>query len=226
MNIAEITLPSNGNLPRVPAKVTIREMTGAELTAIYSNFNDEIIDEIVQAVIETEGINIEDLAEQDKHMILHQTRVLSFGNTITQTLRCPFCGVIHDYEIDYGTFKATLIDDEYLSKTTFEIGKHTYVRKIPTVRDFKRIRDTKQKYSISFKDDFILAIMVYVDTVDGRKMPDLDLLNHLKDLPAKDLKQVATELAVKFGLDTTFTVECEDCHNAITGGLGISPNLF
>lgn len=226
MNIKKINLVSDGLLENVPETITVREMKGSELSTVFSNFNDEAVEYVIESVIVDEGIDIDDLTEQDKHLILHTTRVLTFGNTITQTLRCPFCNQIHDYDIDYSEFDIDLLDETYLSDSKFTVGEHTYERKIPTARDFKTIKRFKERANISFQDDFIVLQMLHIKSVDGKVLPNSTLIDLLKDIPAKELLEVSKKLSTKFGLNTNYAVECLACGNEIQGVLGITPNLF
>lgn len=226
MNIKELRLPTDGILKDVPQTITIREMNGGELSMLYSNFSDEAIDEVVKNIIMTEGIEVDNLAEQDKHIILHMTRVLTFGSTIQQTLRCPVCGHTHTYDIDYDKFKITYLDKDFNKNREFKVGDNIYTKRIPTVGDMKELKRFKEKFQITHKDDFILIHLVQIELVNNKKIGNFELLNLLKDLPGRELLEVTENLKTEFGLDTTFQVECDSCQNIIPGGLGITPNLF
>lgn len=229
-NIKKVALPSNGLLKNVPEEITVRDMTGGEISILYSNFNDEAVEQVVKNVIVDKEIELDDLTEQDKHLILHQTRVLTFGNILTQSLKCPYCGLIHEYEINYDNFEITLLEKDYVENNEKQFGKdeleHKYTRKVPTVGDLKAIKLFKDKFNITHQDDYILGVMLFIDKIDDKKLSQLDLLNHLKDMPGNDLVQLVKWVEIKYGLDTSYTVECESCHNTFPGGLGITPNLF
>lgn len=226
-NITTISLPSNGYLEDIPAQITIREMTGSELSAIYSNFNDAAIDYVLeQTIIKPEGLDIEKLTEQDKAYILHSLRQLTYGNSVPQTLRCQFCGTVHEYDINYSDFKTKPLDGEYVTNNTFEVEGHTYTRKIPTVEDIKLIPNFIERFNVSVFDHFLVQQIQYIENIDNNLKTNIQKLTHLKNIPGRSLSKVIDKLKVDFGLDTTYHVDCKNCSMAITGGLGLSPNLF
>lgn len=226
-NIKKIDLPTNGVL-NAPKQITIRELTGKDLSALYSNFNEEALDYVIkQAIIEPEEIDLDSLATEDKTYILHALRVLTFGSEVEQTLRCPFCGKVHDYVINYDDFALNKIPSDYLTHGSIaEIAGKAIERTIPTIHKLETIRNFKEQMKISDHDDYILLLMGYINTVDNKKLSPLDLRDFLINLPGRDLVKVEKHVDVKYGFDTTFTVECESCSVAITGGIGLNAHIF
>lgn len=226
MNITKIKLPSNGLLEKVPAEITVRGMKGQELSMIYSNFNDESVDEVIKAVIVDEDINLTDLTDQDKAAILHSTRTQTFGNITTQAVPCPFCGQIHEYDINYDQFETKFLEEEYITNNNITIGDNTYERRVPTSGTYQQLRAFRDKYNINQHDEYILKQMAFIKKLNNKVPGDLQLLNHLKDLPGKELHELSRELELDFGLKTIYKVDCNNCKKTIPGVLGITPNLF
>ena len=230
MNIKNIKLPTNGLIKDVPEEVQVRAMKGSEVSAVYSNFNDEVIDKIIKQVtttIDGEAINVNSLTDEDKHIILHATRVQTFGNTTIQTVQCPYCSKVQEHEVNYDLFETKFLEQEYIDNPNITTkNNNIFERKVPTSEDYKHIRNFRDKHNVSKDDDFILVQMAKIDKVNGEKLTNIRLLDLLKDLPGDELLELSRELEVDFGYKTTFNVDCEECRRAITGVLGLGQNLF
>lgn len=229
LNKDKYVLPSNGFL-NYPREVTIRAMTGRELSMAYSVLNEAVIDEIIANVIEPK-IDINDLCDEDKSFILHSTRVLTFGHEVSQVLRCPFCGMINNYTINYKDLDIKLLESPEQTSGTFICPNGDEIKKqIPTSERFNEITTYKNKHNIPAYDSFLLmqvARIDYVKTSDGRRIKSIaELMDYLAFLPGSIFMDISDFLTEQFGLNTTFEVDCKSCNTAITGGLGITADLF
>lgn len=222
-NIEKVILPSNGLLG-VEREVTIRGMKGIEISTLFSSLTDAAIDNIIKSVTDP-SLDPENLCDEDKKFILHKTRVLTFGNNIEQTLRCPYCRNIHTYELNYKDFEVTLLEEDYITKV-IEIGNDKIIPRIPNSKVFNEINRYKDKANLSSDYTFILLQVARIDTVNGKKIPIVKMIEYLENLPGVELVKLSKELDVKFGLNTTFIVECNNCNTAFTGGIGINADLF
>lgn len=224
-NIEILKLPSNGLVGDTPKEVNVRNMKGKELSTLYSSLTEAAIDKVISDVT-TPSLEPNTLCDQDKSAILHMSRVLTFGQEVEQTLRCPFCGKIDTYTLDYEDFPITLLDDTWMSSAiTMPDGK-VITKRIPTKADWDVIYRHKEKRNLDETYAFILLQASKIAMIDGKAWPIGEVIGYLENLPGKDLMYLVKELDVKFGIDTTFTVECKVCHSDFTGGLGINADLF
>lgn len=223
-NIDKKLLPSNGLLKDVPKEITIRGMVGREISTLFSSLTDASIDNIIKNVTEP-NLDPELLCDEDKKFILHQTRVLTFGNEVQQTLRCPICGHIHDYVFSYDEFEIKYLNENHLDEELI-IEDKVIRRRIPVATTMEDIKRYKEKFNIPDSYAFILLQAAKINTIDGKKKTINELIEYLENLPGKELVKVSRFLDVKFGLETTVQVECVHCHTTFTGGVGINADLF
>jgi len=223
-NIDKKVLPSNGLLNDVPKEVIIRGMKGREISTLFSSLTDASIEQIIKDVTDP-SLDPELLTDEDKAFILHTTRVLTFGNEIQQTLKCPFCGHIHTYIVEYSDFSVTLLPDDHLDEE-FVLGDKTLKRRVPTKEVLESAKLYKEKVNLPDSYAFILLQASKIATINGKKKSMAELVEYLENLPGNELVKVSEFLNVKSGIDTTFKVECTNCKTAFTGGIGINADMF
>lgn len=223
-NIQKVVLPSNGLL-QVEQEVTIRGMKGREISTLYSSLTEAAVDAIISAVTNPQ-LDPDLLCDEDKKFILHKTRVLTFGNETYQTLRCPHCGVIYEYEISYNDFDVQMLDEKYLTDSITLSNGDIITRKVPIKKHWTEINRYKEKTNLTNDYAYILMQISRIDTINGKRKSIPDLISYLENLPGVELVKLAKELEIKFGLDTTFKVDCNNCNTTFTGGLGFTADLF
>lgn len=223
-NIEKKTLPSNGLLEDVPKEVTIRGMKGREISTLFSSLTDASIEAIIKEVTEP-SLDPDILSDEDKAFVLHQTRVLTFGTEIQQTLRCPFCGHIHDYILDYSDFEVTLLPHDHLEEE-FVLEDTKIKRRIPNKEILKSARSYKDKVNLPDDYAFILLLATKIGSINGKKKSVSELVEYLENLPGKELVKVSQFLDVPHGMKTDYTVECVNCKTAFTGGIGVNADMF
>lgn len=223
-NIDKKVLPSNGLLENVPKEVTIRGMKGREISTLFSSLTDASVEQIIKDVTDP-SLDPNIISDEDKAFILHQTRILTFGTDIQQTLRCPFCGQVHDYIINYEDFAVTLLPHDHLEEA-FVLDDKTIKRRIPTKEVLESARVYKEKVNLSDSYAFILLQASKIGTINGKKKSMAELVEYLENLPGNQLVKISEFLNVKSGLNTEFEVECNHCHTAFTGGIGINADMF
>ena len=223
-NIDKKALPSNGLMPNIPSEITIRGMKGREISTLFSSLTDASVDAIIKGVTEP-NLDPDLMCDEDKAFVLHQARVLTFGSEVQQTLRCPLCGHIHDYVFDYGDLNIVYLDENHLDEELIIDGQ-TIKRRIPDQKILEEARRYKAKAGLQDSYAFILLQATRIATINGKKKSIGELTEYLENLPGNELVKISRFLDKKFGLETTFKVECNKCHIAFTGGIGINADLF
>lgn len=223
-NIDKKVLPSNGLLKDVPKEVNIRGMKGREISTLFSSLTDASIEQIIKDVTDP-SLDPDLLTDEDKAFILHTTRVLTFGNEIQQTLRCPFCGHVHPYILNYDDFNVTFLPEDYLEEE-MTLDDAVIKRRVPTKEVLESARLYKEKINLPDSYAFILLQAAKISTINGKKKSMAELVEYLENLPGNKLVKVSEFLNVKSGIDTTFEVECNNCKTAFTGGIGINADMF
>lgn len=224
-NVKKIQLPSNGLVGETPAEVTIRGMKGREISTLYSSLTEAAIEEIIKEVTNP-SLNPDDLCDEDKSVILHETRRLTFGDEVEQSLRCPICGKIHKYVISYDDLNFVLLDEDKMAEVLTTKGGKRITRRVPTKKDWTAIHRHKEKRNLPDTYAFLLLQISKINTIDNKKPSILEMVEYLENLPGKELLEIVEFLDNNFGLDTTYKVECNFCHTDFTGGIGINADLF
>lgn len=223
-NIDKKVLPSNGLIEGIPKEVTIRGMKGKEISTLFSSLTDASIESIIKEVTDPR-LDPEELTDEDKAFILHQTRILTFGHELQQTLRCPFCKHIDNYILDYNNFEVIYLDENHLTDE-LELDGVIIKRRLVNTELLKEARNYKNKVNLPDDYAFILLQATRIASLNNKKKTIAELVEYLENIQGKDLVKVARFLDAKFGLQTDFTVECSNCHTAFTGGVGINADMF
>lgn len=223
-NIDRKVLPSNGNLPNIPREVEIRGMKGREISTLFSSLTDSAINDIIKNVT-TPSLDPNDLCDEDKLYILHQTRVLTFGQEVEQSLRCPACGHIHSYIFNYEDFDFTLLEEEKLTEE-FRVGEDVITRRIANQEIIDEMMRHKEKFNLPDSYAFLLLQASRIGRINNKKKSTMELVQYLENMQGKDLIKLSKFLELDFGLKTRFKVECVKCRHKFEGGIGINADLF
>lgn len=235
MIIEKIKLPSNGLLG-YPADITIREMKGSELSAIYTSLSDASVEYVLgKCIVEPEGLDVSELSDQDKAFIMVKLRIISLGDTVKQFVRSPYSSKMQEVEVDL-----TALDVVYLSEE--ELGReltikdqnnkeYSFKRRIPNKKVMEEILIAKEKHNISSYDDALLRVVSLMDpkikAPDGYKVrPVHEMVDFLSNLPGKVLLEVFKYIDLQFGIVPTFTAICEQTKQEFLGVLAFSADLF
>lgn len=227
-NMDKLVLASKGLL-EAPEEVTVRGMLGKEISTLFSSLTEAAVESIIKNVTEP-SLDPSTLCDEDKKLILHKTRVLTFGNEVQQTLRCPYCSHIADYVLSYDDFTITNLDENYLTQEIlingFTVLKDKIIPRIPLKKHWDEINRHKEKVNLADNYAFILLQVAKIETINGKRLSVGQAIDYLENLPGKELIKLSKKLDIKFGIDTTFTVECVKCKTPFTGGVGINADLF
>lgn len=224
-NFGKIKLPSNGLLG-YPQEVTIRDLDIEELSTIYASMNDASIERVFKSII-GDQVEISKLVDEDKVYILHKVRQLTFGDEIKTGSRCPFCGFINQHSADYHDFSVVFLTKEQVEETLELSNGDKVSRNFPNEKDKNEIRDLITKFNLTSKgEQFTLSQVLLLGSVNGERLTALERLNYLRQTTPQDFAKIVEFNIVKYGIDTTFTTECNHCSQTYTGGVGLSADLF
>lgn len=228
MNVQKYVLPSNGLLG-YRKDVNIRAMQGREIATAYTSLSEASMEAIITAVIEPK-IDIDLLTDEDKIFILHMTRIQTFGDTLTQTIRCPFCGNIHTYELSYSDFTVDRLENaEQVSGQLVLENNDVVTKQIPTTEIFAELNLYKEKHNLPIVDTYLLNMIARIKRIKTDTevyTTTSELLHYLENAPGNIFTDIDDFIQTKFGLDPVYTVECNQCNTTLTGGLGITADLF
>lgn len=235
----EIILPSNGYLGG-PSKVTIRAMTTAEEKILYSSRDFSFINKICKAcTIRPKDLDLSTLTAQDLQFMLFQIREVTFGPTYKQPIRCPFCGMSQEAEINIADFTVEVLDKEELAKKLFielpisKVGVHL---RLLSQQEIDNIESEAQKLFndglISDPDSHAMVkkITAMIESVVGKEFEnENDKFSYVNKLHMADFNAIRNALdKIKFGLDNSVEVICENknCNRKVEVLGTICPEFF
>lgn len=225
-NIDRKILPSNGTVKGVPKEVTIRGMKGVEISTIYSSLTEASIDEVIKAVTDDGQIDVDLLTDEDKLFILLETRKLTFGPEVKQSLRCPFCNHIHEYTIDLDNLPIHLLDETNFNDIITLSSGDTVTKRLPNKLTYEEIENARIKFNYPPTYNFILGIASKIDKINGRRLTIREQVEWLENLDGKLLVEVAESINFVYGVENTYIVNCVKCGTNFTGGVGLNADLF
>ena len=148
----EVSLPSKGLLypkdsPLSSGKVDIKYMTAKEediLTSPNLIKQGTVVDKLLESVIVTEGVKIDDLLVGDKNAIMIATRILGYGKDYNVTVLDPDSGEENPVVVDLTKLGDKKIDSkQYKDGNEFEFelpnSKRTLTFKLLTQADEREI---------------------------------------------------------------------------------------
>ena len=130
-----IDLPSKGHFyspdsPLSSGVVELKYMTAREEDILTSQTlirKGVVLDKLLESVIVTEGVDINDLLLGDKNAIYIATRILGYGPEYNVEITCPSCGKKQKEAINLGQLSTTELDLDSLEK-----GKNAFDFQLPT----------------------------------------------------------------------------------------------
>lgn len=226
IELDKIKLPSNGLL-KVPKEITIRGLNVGELATIYASMSDASIDTVLKGIIQV-SFDTNLLTDEDKSFILHRARQLTFGTDIVVGTRCPFCGEIESaHSVSYDDFKVDYLTPEIVNEELELSNGDKVTRNFPTEFDKEQVKKLIMNFSLTSPGDkFTLSQVLLLDKVNGSKLSALDKLNYIRNMTPMDFSKLVQFNIYKYGINTTYTVECKGCGQTYTGGIGLSADLF
>jgi len=226
ININKIKLASNGQVDGVPEELTIRALTGKELSIIYSSLTTASIDKVLGSIID-EKVDVSILPDEDKFQILLEARKLTFGPEIKQQLLCPHCGQVHEHIINIDELEFKYLPKSF-SITAAQISNgDTIELRIPTAAVWQQIDKVKERLNYTFDYDYLFLMASRIAKVNNKGLSITELIKYLENLQGKYFTEVNDLVNFSFGYNKIFTVECTK-HKGYTfqGGLGINADLF
>lgn len=236
-------LPSKGLIYSTPfdATVKLRSMTTQDemkrLTS--SDLQYKIMSEIIDDCIIGDKLPISsyDMCLGDYQYLLHRLRVVTYGPEYKMSVKCPVCDGISDVICDLDSlekieYDGSIVDD--LKKVELPISKKTVIIRFQTPRLLdnisKRKKELLKKNPETLVDpSFLLTLMSVVDTVDDRKLNEVQLEKFIRNLPMRDaniLLQKAIKLNESVGLKTDFDCKCKHCGYEMTSTFRITSEFF
>lgn len=236
-------LPSKGLIypHQFDPTVKLRSMTTQDEMKRLTNsdLQYKIMSEIIDDCIVDEKLPISsyDMCLGDYQYLLHRLRVVTYGPEYKMSVKCPVCGGVSDVVCDLDSLEKIefeMEDIDKLKEVQLPTSNKTVILKFQTPRILdniaKRKKDLLKKNPESLVDpSFLLTLMSVIDTVDDKKLNEVQLEKFVRNLPMRDaniLLQKAIKLNESVGLKTDFECKCKHCGFEMTSSFRITPEFY
>lgn len=233
-------LPSKGEIydKKVNPEIKLRSMTTMEEMKRLSPTDTPykvMCDIIEDCMSEKPAIHVCDLCLGDYQYLLHKIRIVTYGPNYKMTVKCPECGEITESVANLDTLAVHEWDDSYVDKKLIilPVTSKQIELKFQTPRDLDIIayktKEMKKKTKQNLDYSILFTLMSLIETVDGRKLNNIELEEFVKKLPNKDANYLinkSSELNSLIGLDNDITVKCISCGNEMTLPFRITSEFF
>lgn len=232
-----VTLPSNG-LFGGPKEITIRAMTTKEEKILVSSKDFSVFSRLVKSCcVEPKDLNIDLLHQSDIMYLTYALRQITFGDTYSQKVTCPECGVEQEIEVNISEMEVTVLDTENIEeklKVELPVNGDTLQLKLLSFGDNKRLeKQAKMKMAkgvIKNQDDyeFLIKLMELIVTKNGEEFESFEAKRQYTDtLNMRDLMTIQNAIkGIEFGLDPTLIRVCSSCYEDMEVAGLICPEFF
>lgn len=236
--LTTVYLPSRGVFNKdesVYAGPIELDMMGFEQEKMVFGSNTEnALDRMLSSVIKTEGINLDKLVPQDRHFLLIQERIHSYGPNYHIRFKCPYCGVEEEHKIDLTTVPVLEMDEEFKEpiEGVLPLDGRKVGLKILRNGDKKaieaEIRMKADKLKINPKDlRFELRRVKSIVSIDGSapKVGEREAL--LRSLKGRDIAYMDYLInQIQFGYSSTINVTCSGCKEEYEVPFALTSEFF
>ena len=171
-------------------------------------------------------IHVYDMALGDYEYLLHKLRIVTYGSKYKLDLVCPECGEIVETEADLETLELKEFDiDKFNSYRTFMLpksGKEVMLKfQTPHMLDMidAKAKELKRKFKLAEINFEVFSVLTNViDTVDGKKLSQVELETFINNLPALDMNKIMQNLDAlntSIGLNNELYVTCGKCGSEV-----------
>ena len=228
-------LPSNGVW--YPTKeVTLRMKTTLEVKKGYASTGPRTEPDIIQnCIVSPDNVNIYDLAVFDAVYLMYRLRMLTWGSTLPQVFVCPFCGKIHEDELDLDALDVKYVPEDFkLEPLELPLTKSVVTFRFLTLEDYIQCqiegRQKQQQYPEAEENyENSMIVEKHIETVDNKPLVGFELTQFLNKLPARDyalIEAYSDKIDSMFGVDEKIEVECDNCQNKFTHLVQLTKQFF
>jgi hypothetical protein len=221
----EIDLPSGGRLydkdsPISSGKIVLKYMTAKEediLTSENLIKKGTVIDKLLDSLIVTKGVNVEDLVLGDKNAIMVASRILAYGPEYEAEIINPNNGEKLSYtfnltECDFKQIDSEISENNFKSKLPVSGVEVTY--KVLTGKEEKSIENelnSVRKLKKEVSPELTTRLRNIITSVDGNNEKSV-INNFVENMLSKDslyLRQEITKNSPDIDLSQEIEIEGE-----------------
>jgi hypothetical protein len=245
MHSEPIDLPSKGwfypeTSPLATGRVDIYYMTAKHediLTSKNLIAKGVVLDKLMEELIATPGVRLDDLLLCDKDAIMIAARILGYGKEYNVGIRCPSCDTKIESVVDLqeiGEKECPYFDAEHKNRNefTFElpISKATITYRYLTQADEKTVRAELEGVRKAMKVDVSREVTARLKKIIIAVNGDSDgnnIRQFVDFMPARDAMAFREHIKKTMpGIDVATTLVCSSCQNEGRVEIPIDNNFF
>ena len=239
-----IDLPSEGYFytegsPLSTGRIELKLMTAREediLTSQNLIKKGVVLDELLKALIVTEGVKLDDLLIGDKNAIFIAARRLAYGDDYPVKITCPKCDQENEIIINLSQLKNKSFDFTQHTRGdnsftfTLPYSKRTIVYKLMTHKDEQdvdaELKNINKKIGTITSPEMTTRLKYMIMSVDGNE-DRKTIREFVDDIPARD-----TVVFRRFmrehtpDIDMTFNFKCSACGHEERMALPLGVDFF
>jgi rRNA maturation protein Nop10 len=232
-----IELPSKGILYEdIPSEVVIRNITTTEEKMIFGSSNVKSLDKVMDDCIkEPEGLKVNELLTADKHFVLIQLRILTYGSDYNVKNTCEHCGETDNYVVNLlEDMPIDELDEDFVEPFEFELPmcEDTVGLKLLRGEDLEKVEKKAKrikKRSIGNTGDikYILRKAQSIVTVNGEELPSGKRQKYVESLHGRDSAYISSALeSIRVGYDNLIFKQCKHCGGEMEFSLPMNSEFF
>lgn len=232
----ELLLPSRGivyQLSDFDGVVHVKPFTTKSYKSLLTgNASEVALKQFIDDCLVDCPIKAKNMNQNDLLAVLFKARVMTLGNKLKTTVKCPECNHSEDVEWDLNSIEVNyLYTDKYpITVTLPQSGKEVRVR-FPTGADVTKAKQEADRRAAVFKKPASDFLQVYTTVslidIDGKDIVEkAEWYEHLNPCDAIYLDEVFTEMNDTFGVKMTREEHCSVCDKVFTTYIDIGSDFF
>lgn len=233
----KIELPSRGLLYEdIPAEVIIRNITTTEEKMIFGSSNVKTLDEVMNDCIkEPADLDVNELLTADKHYILIQLRILTYGKDYTVKNTCEHCGETNKYDVNLlEDMPVDILDEDFVEPFEVELPmcEDTVGLRLLRGEDLEKVnrkvkRIKKRSLGKTGNLNYILRKAESIVTVNGEELDSGKSQKYVESLHGRDSAYISSALeSIRVGYDNLVFKDCKSCGGEMEFGLPMNREFF
>lgn len=239
MSNYEITanLPSRGLVydGEVNPQINLRHITTKEEKKLIASTSSNALDTLIEScIVEPKGLKVNKLIPADKHYLMLQLRIHTYGSNYHVEGTCPVCSNKKEYSIDLNDFPVIELADDYKDKLKFTlpVSQDELQLRLLTGEDLESIKRQAKKLAKTLRVDvdeleYVIRMSRHIVSINGEEMNDGRAQGYVEAMHAQDSAYFWYMLdEVLVGYDTMIEVVCPKCRNEIEFNMPITGEFF
>lgn len=237
--VTNVTLPTRARIYNesygIPEDITLRAITTKEEKVLYGSSGDKALDRVIKScIVEPKTINLDHLVAADKHYLLMQLRIHTYGSDYHVEYKCPNCGETHEYEVDLSQQPVHELPEDFEEPIKFTLPQSGSELTVKMLRgtdlneiEKKAKRLKKNAKAVDGDITYILRMARYIQTVDGEKLNDGEMQGFVEGLTGRDSAYFWHQInKIKLGYDPEVIEDCKGCGEEVEFILPMTVEFF